>query len=106
MAKPTVVEDKLNIEQVTWNGLTWVNIERPTPKETEYLAQNYLFHSLDLDDCLSRTQRPKIDEYEDYLFIVLHFPLFSKNQRVTVPAQVSIFIGKDYLVTLHAGVLN
>ncbi|HJX69745.1 MAG TPA: magnesium/cobalt transporter CorA [Dehalococcoidia bacterium] len=106
MAKPTVVEDKLNIEQVTWNGLTWVNIERPTPKETEYLAQNYLFHSLDLDDCLSRTQRPKIDEYEDYLFIVLHFPLFNKEQRVTIPSQVSIFIGKDYLVTLHAGVLK
>jgi magnesium transporter len=108
MAKPSVIEGEkeLNIEQVTWSGLTWVNIEKPTPKETKYLAQNYPFHPLDLDDCLSRIQRPKIDEYEDYLFILLHFPLFSKEARVTVPSQVSIFIGKDYLVTLHSGSLK
>jgi len=108
MAKPSVIEgeQKLNIEQITWSGLTWVNIERPTPKETEYLAQNYPFHPLDLDDCLSRIQRPKIDEYEDYLFIVLHFPLFSKEAGITIPSQVSIFIGKDYLVTLHSGGLK
>lgn len=108
MAKPSVIEgeQELNIEQITWSGLTWVNIERPTPKETEYLAQNYPFHPLDLDDCLSRIQRPKIDEYEDYLFIVIHFPLFSKEAGITVPSQVSIFIGKDYLVTLHSGGLK
>jgi magnesium transporter len=108
MAKPTVIEGEkeLNVEQITWSGLTWVNIEKPTPKETKYLAQNYPFHPLDLDDCLSRVQRPKIDEYEDYLFIVLRFPLFSKEERVTIPSQVSIFIGKDYLVTLHTGLLK
>jgi len=108
MAKPSVIEgeQELNIEQITWSGLTWVNIERPTPKETEYLAQNYSFHPLDLDDCLSRIQRPKIDEYEGYLFIVLHFPLFSKEAGITIPSQVSIFIGKDYLVTLHSGGLK
>jgi magnesium transporter len=83
-----------------------VNIEKPTTKETEYLAQNYPFHQLDLDDCLSRIQRPKIDNYPGYLFIVLHFPLFSKGARVTIPSQVSIFIGKDYLVTSHAGILK
>ena len=108
MAKPTVIEGEkeLNIERITWNGLTWVNIEKPTPKETEYLAQNYPFHQLDLDDCVSRIQRPKIDEYEDYLFVVLHFPLFSKEERVTVPSQVSIFIGRCFLITLHAGELK
>jgi magnesium transporter len=108
MAKPSVIEGerKLNIEQIACDGLTWVNIEKPTHKETEYLAQNYPFHPLDLDDCLSRTQRPKIDEYEDYLFVILHFPLFSKEARVTIPSQVSIFLGEDYLVTLHAGALK
>jgi magnesium transporter len=106
IAKSTGVEGKLNIEQIVWNGLTWVNIEKPTPRETEYLAQNYLFHHLALDDCLSRIQRPKVDEYDNYFFVVLHFPLFSPEARVTVPSQVSVFIGKDYLVTLHAGVLK
>ena len=99
-------EEKLNLESVTWGKLTWVNIEKPTSKETEYLGQNYPFHPLDLEDCLSRIERPKIDEYEDYLFIVLHFPLFNPAARVTRPSQVAIFIGEDYLVTLHSGDLR
>jgi len=51
-------EEELNMESVTWGDLTWVNIEGPTERETEYLAQHYPFHPLDLDDCLSRIQRP------------------------------------------------
>jgi len=99
-------EEQLNLESLTWGDLTWVNIERATEKETEYLAQNYSFHPLDLDDCLSRIQRPKIDEYKDYLFSVLHFPVFHKEARVTTPSQVSVFIGQNYLITLHKGELK
>lgn len=99
-------ETQLNIEKVTWNDLTWVNIEPPTEREKEYLAQNYPFHPLDLDDCLSRIQRPKIDEYQDYLFLVLHFPVFNPEARVTNPSQISIFIGEKYLITLHKGELK
>jgi len=99
-------ENQLNLESLTWGGLTWVNIERPTERETEYLAQHYPFHPLDLDDCLSRKQRPKIDEYKDYLFLVLHFPVFNIEARVTTPSQVSVFIGENYLITLHKGELK
>ncbi len=107
MAIPEVKkEEQLNLESLTWGDLTWVNIERATEKETEYLAQNYSFHPLDLDDCLSRIQRPKIDEYKDYLFLVLHFPVFHKEARVTTPSQVSVFIGQNYLITLHKGGLK
>ena len=99
-------EEQLNLESLTWGNLTWVNIEGPTEHETEYLAQNYHFHPLDLDDCLSRIQRSKIDEYKDYLFLVFHFPVFNKEARVTTPSQLSVFIGKDYLITLHKGELK
>ena len=101
-----VGEKELKIEQVTWGKLTWVNIEKPTQRETGYLAQNYGFHELDLDDCLSRIQRPKIDEYPDYIFLVLHFPVFHKEARVSTPSQVSVFLGENYLITLHAGDLK
>ena len=99
-------EGKLNLESLTWGDLTWVNIEKPAEREVEYLAQNYPFHPLDLDDCLSRIQRPKIDEYKDYLFLVFHFPVFNPEARVTTPSQVSVFIGQDYLITLHKGDLK
>jgi magnesium transporter len=99
-------EERLNLETVTWGDLTWVNIQPPTEREKEYLAQNYPFHPLDLDDCLSRIQRPKIDEYEDYLFLVFHFPVYNPEARVTHPSQLSVFIGKKYLITLHKGELK
>ena len=99
-------ENPSKLESLTCDNLTWVNIEHPTEQETEYLAQNYPFHPLDLDDCLSRIQRPKIDEYKDYLFLVFHFPIFNKEARVTTPSQLSVFIGETYLITLHTGELK
>jgi magnesium transporter len=99
-------EEKLRLESVTLGELTWINIEQPTRLETDYLAQNYPFHPLDLDDCLSRIQRPKIDVYDDYLFLVFHFPVFNPEARVTTPSQVSVFIGQGYLITLHNGDLK
>jgi magnesium transporter len=106
MAIPEVKKEELNLESLTWGDLTWVNIEQATEKETKYLSENYPFHPLDLDDCLSRIQRPKIDEYKDYLFLVFHFPVFSKEVRVTTPSQVSVFISQNYLITLHKGELK
>ena len=98
--------EPLHIEQSVRGDLTWLNVEKPTRRELDYLAQEFQFHPLDLDDCLSRIQRPKIDEYEEYLFIVFHFPLFRKEAGVTVASQVSVFIGGNYLVTIHDGVLK
>ena len=99
-------DKKLNIETVKWGKITWLNVEKPTHSDLEYLAKNYLFNLFDLEDCLSRIERPKIDEYENYLFLVLHFPVFREEARVTTPSQVSIFIGEGYLVTVHAGDLK
>lgn len=111
-AVPEVVEEarkeagQPNIASVSRGKLTWVNIEAPTKQETDYLAQNYSFNQLDLDDCLSRRQRPKIDEYKDYLFVVLHFPKWHKEVEIARPSQVAIFIGRNYVVTVHAGELT
>jgi len=99
-------EKQPSLESLAWGNLNWVNIESPTKQETEYLAQNYPFHPLDLDDCLSRIQRPKMDEYKDYLFLVFHFPVFNKEAGVTTRSQISVFIGQNYLITLHKGELK
>ncbi len=104
--KSTITRTEPSIKSIAWQKLTWVDIEQPTEMETEYLAEHYPFHRLDLDDCLSKMQLPKIDEYEDYFFMVFHFPVFNPEARVTTPSQVSIFIGEDYLITLHQGDLK
>jgi len=99
-------KEKLNLESLKWGRITWLNVEQPTAKDIEYLAKNYLFHPLELEDCRSRIELPKMDEHENYLFLVLHFPVFNKEARVTTPSQVSIFIAEDFMVTVHTGDLK
>jgi len=106
MAVPHTLRPHLEIEEVVWKGLHWLNISRPSRAEMEYLRERYGFHPLDLDDCLSRVQLPKVDEYPDYLFLVLHFPVFNREARITRPSQVSIFVGADYVITVHRGELK
>ena len=52
-------EEKVNLEALNCGDLTWANMEKPVEQVKEYLAQTYSFHPLDLDDCLSRIQRPE-----------------------------------------------
>jgi magnesium transporter len=94
-------QKELNVRSIANGKLTWFYIEKPTPQEVAFLAQRFKFHPLDLDDVLSRIQRPKIDEYEDYLFMVLHFPVFDKENRITKPSEINIFVGESYVVTVH-----
>jgi magnesium transporter len=98
---PSVGQNEENIHSITQGKLTWFYIEKPTSNEVAFLAQRFHFHPLDLDDVLSRIQRPKIDEYEDYLFMVLHFPVFDKENRITKPSELDIFVGENYVVTVH-----
>jgi len=88
------------VETVESSGLRWVNIERPTPLETAWLEEHFEFHALDLEDVLSRNQRPKIDDYDDYLFIVLHFPVFDHTVGRLNAGELDIFAGRDFLVTI------
>lgn len=109
MAAMTLTETKaqgLNLSSITQGGLTWIDISPPTRKEIDYLAAHFPFHPLDLDDTLSRIQRPKIDDYKDYLFLILHFPRYYKREKRLAPTQLAVFVGEDYLITLHQGELK
>lgn len=98
--------DSLNLEQLTCDGLSWINIQPPNEKVREYLVSNYHFHPLDLDDVFGRIQRPKVDEYNDYLFFVFNFPRYYKQDQVLSQSQVSVFLGDNYIITLHKGELK
>jgi len=99
-------EEPLNIESITYGELTWVNIQSPTEKDIEWLANNYNFHPLALDDCLSRRQISKLDTYPGYLFFIFHYPLYHKETRIATKRQWSVFIGENYLITVNTGELK
>ena len=88
------------VEIVDGPGLRWVNIERPTPLEWGWLHEHFDFHALDLEDVASRNQRPKIDEYPDYLFIVLHFPVYDSKVGRLNTGELDMFVGPDFVITI------
>ncbi len=81
------------VAELEFGGVRWLNIEEPTATETGWLAEHFDFHELDLEDVLSTRQRPKIDEYDDYLFMVLHLPYFDKSIGRLNAAELNIFVG-------------
>jgi magnesium transporter len=82
------------------HGLTWIHLDSPTTEEATALAGRFGWHPLDIEDVLSKRQRPKVDEYEDYRFVVLHFPVYDKTAKRLNAGELDVFVGHGYLVTL------
>ncbi len=94
---PDTVADPEIIEAA---GIRWIHIESPRTADRDWLEEHFDFHPLDYEDVFSRNQRPKLDQYDDYVFIVLHFPLFDKDSGRILTAELDLFLGADFLITL------
>jgi magnesium transporter len=83
-------------------GLTWIHVTAPDHETATELAERFGWHPLDVEDVLSKRQRPKVDDYADegYLFAVLHFPFYDSAIGRLNAAELDLFLGGDYLVTL------
>jgi magnesium transporter len=88
------------LAELTAHGLTWVHLDSLDEGAVAGLAERFGWHALDLEDVLSKRQRPKIDDYPEYLFIVLHFPAYDKAIQRLNAAELDVFLGPDFLVTL------
>src|SRR5215470_4336984 len=100
ISPPEPQQREPNVQTVSADGFRWINIERPTPLERGWLEEHFDFHALDFEDVLSRNQRPKIDVYDDYLFIVLHFPIFDSAAGRLGAGEVDLFVGPGFLITI------
>lgn len=87
-------------ETIEYKSLKWQHITNPTEDDYDYLLEEYNVHPLDIEDCRGVNQRPKIDEYDDYYFLILHFPYFDKGNKFIRIREVKIFWGKDYIITI------
>ena len=115
----------MNVQTVSFQGLSFINVAKPTDFEMKYLKNTYYFNPLNLEDYVHRTQIPKIENHRKYDLIVLRFPLFSENgpqnshlygmplpafhisnkKRRLMSSYVNFFISKEYVIVLHAGEL-
>src|SRR6185312_10299444 len=101
LAAPVVAEPQApRVEQIEWGGLRWVHIEHPGALERAWLEEHFDFHALDLEDVMSRNQRPKIDQYDEYLFSVLNLPVFDRAAKRLGAGELDLFVGPDFVVTI------
>ncbi len=94
------------LEEVRGNGFTWLNLQNPDRQYMEQLAKRYNLNSLNVEDCLAKFELAKLDSYDDHVFLILHFPPLSSKSHMPKYSQLSIFVGKDFLITVHQGDLK
>lgn len=83
-------------------NVVWADVSDPTSTDFEELAEEFGFHPLSIEDCRNEHQRPKVEEYPGYYFIVLYeAQLAGANDRLEL-RELNIFLGKNYLVTVHS----
>jgi len=88
------------IETIQHKNIRWLDFTNPSEEDYRILLEDFEFHPLDIEDCRSATQRPKIDEYDDYYFLILHFPYFDNSNKNIRIREVKLFWGKDYVITV------
>lgn len=96
---PARISDILNDPGV----IVWVDVKDPGPAELEMLREEFRFHRLALEDVAKQRQRPKVDEYPDYFFVVMYAPLSEEAGEELRTAEIDLFVGKNYVVTAHNG---
>ena len=94
------------IETLEGEEFVWTDLQNPDREEVEKLAQKYNFNSLNIEDCMTKFELPKLDSYDDHFFVILHFPPLSQKVGISKNSQLSIFLGKNFLVTVHQGDLR
>lgn len=81
--------------------ILWIDLDNPTDDEIKTILEGvFQFHPLAIEDCVIPSSLPKVEDYEDYLFLVMHAVDFSRAQKFAT-TELDLFIGKDYLVTFH-----
>ncbi len=83
---------------------TWTDLQNPDRKHVEDLARDYNLNALNVEDCLTKFELSKLDTYAEHVFLILHFPPLAK-QTMPKYSQLSVFMGKDFLITVHQGEL-
>ena len=92
---------------LTCGRVTWINLVDPTQEDIQQLATRYPdFHPLNLQDCLTELEFPKLDHHDDYGFLVVQFPYWDPGERISRLAEVDIFISMGLLITSHRNELK
>src|SRR6056297_2632035 len=97
---------RLNVQKIETKNLVWVDVSNPGEQEMEFLKEKFGFNDFHIEDCKAKIQRPKLNTTNNYIFMVLLFPVYNKKTRKITPSEVDFFISSAYLVTVHRNDLS
>src|ERR1700709_467053 len=93
--------EALRLVQADKGLIVWVDLDNPTDEESKAVLEGlFHFHPLAIEDCLTPSSLPKIEDYDDYLFMVTHGVDFTKQAKFAT-TELDLFLGKEFLVTFH-----
>lgn len=89
------------MQTIKTENLTWVDVNNPNEEDVKWLGEKFQLHSLVLKEILPPLDYPKIENFGDYFFIVLHYPFFNRETCQNVPLELDIVVAKNYIITFH-----
>lgn len=89
------------MKTINENNLTWVDIEKPVQKNLDWLKNNFNFHPVTLSELIPPSRREKVEQFDEYLFLVMYVPVFHSKKRTTQPVELDVLITKTHLITVH-----
>jgi magnesium transporter len=90
-------------QKIQSNNITWINIVNPDKKDVQFLKEEFELCPSILKEYIPRIKRPKVEEYKDYLFVVIHFPVFNRKTKKTVSIEFDIILFENILITSCTG---
>ena len=104
--KESIASGTRSVETIRGKSFVWIDLQNPDREHVEKLAAEYSLNALNVEDCLTKFELPKIDVYGDHMFLILHFPPLVSMRSVPMNNQLSIFVGRGFLISVHQGNLK
>jgi len=86
---------------LTTEKITWIDVKNISKKDIDIISANSPFHSFVLGELTKEIRHPKIENYGNYLFLVIHYPYFDRKNQETRPKEIDFLITKNKIITLH-----
>lgn len=101
----TILYNGSMISRYKYHDLTWIDMESPTNEEVRQIMEEFDIHPIAADELLGPSLRPKVDHYENFLYLILHFPAI-RHSHQNKSQEVDFIIGKKFLITVRYELLD
>ena len=93
------------LSRYTYRGITWIDLESPSPTEVRDVMNEFDLHPLVGEELLISSFKSKVEKFDSYLYLILHFPGFS-SKTVGSIVEIDFVLGKNFIITTRYGAID